>query len=114
MRNIEDCTIGITGLGLMGGAIAKALRTQCGVTQERLLACDKDSETLNAAFKTELIGRGYDTGGAGEMLALCDIVFLCLNPSSILRFLDQWKDSFKNGCLITDIAGTKESIAAAA
>jgi len=119
LRQIEECTFGIIGLGLMGGAIAKALRSQCGVPQERLFACNRSADTLNAALKEGLIGKGFDSScvgvnGVGEMLSLCDIVFLCLNPSSILRFLEQWKDSFKNGCLITDIAGTKESIAAAA
>ena len=98
----------------MGGAIAKALREKCGVSQERLFACDRDSDTLNAAIKENIVRMGFGASDAGEMLALCDIVFLCLNPSSILRFLEQWKDSFKSGCLVTDIAGTKESIAAAA
>ncbi|MCL2197281.1 MAG: prephenate dehydrogenase/arogenate dehydrogenase family protein, partial [Treponema sp.] len=111
MRQIEECTVGIVGLGLMGGAIAKALRSQCGVAQERIVACNRSGDTLEAALKEELIGKGFNPSNAGEMLALCDIVFLCLNPSSILRFLEQWKDSFKSGCLITDIAGTKESIA---
>jgi len=118
-KDISDCNIGIVGLGLMGGAIARALRAQCGVTQERLFACDRDGETLIAAQKEGLIGKGFNvssanTGGVGGMLSLCDIVFLCLNPSTILRFLEQWKDFFKNGCLITDIAGTKTHIAAAA
>ena len=107
----KEYTVGIVGLGLMGGAIARALRETCGVAQNRLFACAKTNETLNSALKEELIGGGFETSNAGEMLALCDIVFLCLNPSSILVFLDQWKDSFKSGCLITDIAGTKESIA---
>ena len=98
----------------MGGAIAKALREKSSITQDCLFACDKDSETLKSALQAELIGKSFDVPNAGEMLALCDIVFLCLNPSSILRFLEQWKDSFKSNCLITDIAGTKESIAAAA
>jgi len=111
LRQIEECTVGIVGLGLMGGAIAKALRSQCGVAQERIVACNRSGDTLEAALKEELIGKGFNPSNAGEMLALCDIVFLCLNPSSILRFLEQWKDSFKSGCLITDIAGTKESIA---
>jgi prephenate dehydrogenase len=117
LRKIEDCNIGIVGLGLMGGAIASALRAQCGVAQDKLFACNRSRETLNAALQARLIGKGFDASNAkdvDEMLSLCDIVFLCLNPSSILRFLEQYKDSFKSGCLITDIAGTKESIAAAA
>ena len=114
LKNINECNIGIVGLGLMGGAIAKTLRKKCGVSTERLFACDKDGETLNAALREGLIGSGFDASNAGEMLSLCDIVFLCLNPSSILFFMEQWKDSFKSGCLVTDIAGTKENIAAAA
>ena len=119
LRNIEDCCIGIVGLGLLGGAIARSLREKCGIEKQNLFACDKDNESLIAAQKEGLIGKGFevsgvDTAGVGEMLPLCDIVFLCLNPSTILRFLEQWKDSFKSGCLITDIAGTKTHIAAAA
>ena len=114
MRSLKECTVGIAGLGLMGGAIAKALREKCGVTKERLFACDKDIESLNAALSEGLIGKSFDTSNAGDMLSLCDIVILCLTPSAILCFLEQWKNCFKNGCLITDIAGTKENIALAA
>ena len=114
MRSINECSAGIVGLGLMGGAIARALREKRVISKERLFACDKDSETLNAAASEGLIAKGFDDSNAGEMLALCDIVFLCLNPSSILCFMERWRDSFKRRCLVTDIAGTKESIAAAA
>jgi len=114
VRPLHECTIGIVGLGLMGGAIALALRNNCGVKQQRLLACDINCETLLDAQNKNLIAAGWDTGKAGEMLEKCDLVFLCLNPSSIIRFLEKWEGSFKTGCLITDIAGTKGSIAAVA
>ena len=113
-RNLEDCTVGIAGLGLMGGAIARSLRNNCGVTRERLFACDKDSETLNAAKEAGLIAQGFEAEKAGEMLRACNLVFLCLNPSTIIGFLEKWEGAFKTGCLITDIAGTKGSIAVAA
>jgi len=113
-KPVEGNDIGIVGLGLMGGAIARALRKNCGVERQRLFACDIDIETLDAARQTELIGQGWEAGKAGEMLPLCDVVFLCLNPSAIIRFLEQWAGSFKTGSLVTDIAGTKGSIAAAA
>jgi prephenate dehydrogenase len=114
MKDINECNIGIVGLGLMGGAVARALRNQCNVSQERLYACDKDGETLNAARQAGLISRSWEADRAGDMLAYCDIVFLCLNPSSILRFLDKWQGAFKSGSLVTDIAGTKRSIAESA
>ena len=114
MKSINETTIGIAGLGLMGGAIAEALRSACGVSQERLFACDKDSETLTAARQAGLIAGGWDADNAGEMLKSCDLVFLCMNPSAVIRFLEKWEDAFKTGSLVTDIAGTKESIALAA
>jgi len=114
LQAIKDCTFGIVGLGLMGGAIAKALRNNCGVTQEKLFACNRSKETLEMARLAGLIDRGYDTAQAGEMLSSCDVVFLCLNPSAIIGFLEQWANAFKSGSIITDIAGTKKSIAAAA
>jgi len=113
-KEINSCTVGIAGFGLMGGAIALSLHNRCNVSINNIFACDKDSETLNAAQQEGLIGKGWLTDNAGEMLSLCDIVFLCMNPSTIIRFIEKWESSFKSGCLITDIAGTKESIAAAA
>jgi prephenate dehydrogenase len=114
MKSIEDSNFGIVGLGLMGGAIATALRGRCGVSQARLFACDKDSETLAAAEREGLISQGWEAERAGEMLSSCDVVFLCLNPSTIIGFLNKWESAFKSGCIITDIAGTKSSIVKAA
>jgi prephenate dehydrogenase len=47
------------------------------------------------------------------MLPRCDLVFLCLNPSTLLKFWESSADLFKTGALITDIAGIKGNIAAA-
>lgn len=112
--NEKECTFGIVGLGLMGGAIARSLRDNCGVPVQRILACNRSGSALSEARESGLIHQGWQTDKAGEMLSLCNVVFLCLNPSAILKFLDQWGPSFKSGCLITDIAGTKTKIAAAA
>ena len=113
MKPLEECTIGIVGLGLMGGAVALALRNRCGVTRNKLSACDIDGETLATAEAAGLIGKGWKTG-AGEMLNECDLVFLCLNPAALLKFLEKWESAFRPGALVTDIAGIKGSIAAAA
>ncbi|MDR2194375.1 MAG: prephenate dehydrogenase [Treponema sp.] len=104
MKNIEDCTIGIAGLGLMGGAIAMALRGNV----RRILAYDIDGAVLTAAREDAVIDRGF--AHPQDMLALCDVVFLCLNPSTILAFLDAWMPFFEPGTLLTDIAGVKTPI----
>jgi len=114
MLSIEKCTVGIVGMGLMGGAIAMSLRGCGGVAQSNLLACDIDGNALASAEAAGLIARGWKAGDAGEMLALCDVVFLCLTPAALLAFLDTWEVSFKPGALVTDIAGVKGSVAARA
>jgi prephenate dehydrogenase len=112
--NIGNIEVGIVGLGLMGGAIAKALRKTCGVSRERLSACDIDNDTLHAAKNEGLISRFFEPERAGEMLASSDLVFLCINPSAILKFISRWETAFQKGSLVTDIAGIKGSIAEAA
>jgi prephenate dehydrogenase len=112
MKPIEECTVGIAGLGLMGGAMALALR-ECGALAKEfshgeLLAYDKDKEVLNAAASSGLIDEGFLN--ADEMLGRCDLVFLCLNPSTLLRYLDTWMGAFKSGALITDISGVKGNL----
>jgi prephenate dehydrogenase len=115
MKPIEESTIGIVGMGLMGGAFAMALRNRCGVAQNNLLACDIDGNALTLAKEAGLISQGGGApNAAGEMLARCDMVFLCLGPAALLKFLDEWEHSFKAGALVTDIAGVKGSIAARA
>jgi len=114
MKPIEECTIGIVGMGLMGGAIALALRNRCGVARDNLLAYDIDGNALTLAKEAGLIAQGWGRGAAGEMLARCDVVFLCLGPAALLKFLDEWEHSFKAGALVTDIAGVKGSVTARA
>jgi prephenate dehydrogenase len=114
MKPIEECTFGIVGMGLMGGAFAMALRNRCGVAHNNLLACDIDDKALTLAREAGLIAQGWGASGAGEMLVRCDVVFLCPGPAALLKFLDEWEHSFKPGALVTDIAGVKGSIAARA
>jgi prephenate dehydrogenase len=111
MKPFEECTVGIAGLGLMGGALAMALRP---LGPRRLLACDINGEVLAAAKETGLIDEGWRTGEGGvsprDMLGQCGLVFLCLNPSTLIRFMETHMAAFRPGTLITDIAGVKSGI----
>jgi prephenate dehydrogenase len=113
MKPFEESTVGIAGLGLMGGALAMALRR---VGPRRLLACDTDGETLEAAKQSGLIDEGWAAGEGGgspaDMLSRCDLVFLCLNPATLIGFMETYMTAFRPGALITDIAGVKSGITA--
>jgi prephenate dehydrogenase len=100
----------------MGGAVAMALGP---LKPLRILALDADSASLAAAKAEAVIDEGWVSAGTGgeaaaAMLGRCDLVFLCLNPAALLRFLEARMDDFRPGALITDIAGVKGSIAATA
>jgi prephenate dehydrogenase len=107
-KPLESCTLGIVGLGLMGGALALALRRPPGGPPARILACDTDEDALKAALDQRLIDEAFPD--PAPMLPRCDLVFLCLNPSTLLCFLETWMGSFKKGALLTDIAGIKGNI----
>jgi prephenate dehydrogenase len=99
----------------MGGAVAMAIRP---LKPQRVLALDADPATLDAAKAEGVIDEGWVSAGAGGesaavMLGQCDLVFLCLNPATLLRFLEARMDAFRPGALITDIAGIKGCIVAA-
>ena len=109
---IEGATVGIVGLGLMGGAFAIALKEQGIVTAAgSILAYDMDAASLDAARAEGVIDEGFQDCAA--MLARCDLVFLCLYPRTLLRFMAERMQDFKRGALLADIAGIKGSIAAA-
>jgi prephenate dehydrogenase len=105
----------------MGGAIAMALGSggimgppasdTGGTRRGRILGCDIDGETLAAAVAGGIIDQGF--GSPEPMLARCDLVFLCLNPSALLRFMAERMNAFRPGALITDIAGIKGNIVTA-
>ena len=108
MEITKDCKIGIVGLGLMGGAIAMALKNNDIVQAENLYALDVNQDTLRDVKAAGVIGQSFTD--PNKMLPLCDIVFLCLNPSTLLNFMQNHMAAFKSNALITDIAGTKQNI----
>lgn len=104
---LKQCSVGIIGLGLMGGAVARALRGKAA----RVAACDIDADALASAKADGVIDAGYIS--PKKLLHQSDLVFLCLNPSTLLAFMDEWMPFFTPGALITDIAGVKTPIASA-
>jgi prephenate dehydrogenase len=92
-------------MGIMGGAVAMALGK---LAPARLLACDTDGGAVAAALADGVIHEGFTDAAA--MLGRCDLVYLCINPSALLDFMDARMENFKGGTLITDIAGVKGNI----
>lgn len=90
--------IGVVGLGLMGGSLARALKkytshTVCGV--------DTDPKTLKAAYDAGAIDCDSNVSG-------CDIVFVCLFPQDSIDYM--LHTEFKKNAVIADICGVKRAV----
>ena len=100
-------TYGITGLGIMGGSIAKALKKNVVKNDEKIFALDKNPDSLKAALDQKIIDRAFNPEETKEFLSSCDFVFICLYPHTTVEFLKEHKNDFKTSSIITDISGVK-------
>lgn len=95
--------IGITGLGLIGGSIAKAIKE----TKEHIVyGYDIAESTVLAA---ELTG-AIDGILSEENLPECDIVIVSLYPEATVDYITKNADNFKKDCIVFDCSGVKRSV----
>ena len=102
-------TIAVIGLGLIGGSMALALK---GFEDFKIVGVDVSEPTLRFAVEHGVGDR--ITADAGEVVPQADVTILCLHPRGITRFLEEYKDRFKPGSLVTDVCGIKTAIMKAA
>ena len=95
-------TVGIVGLGLIGGSFAKAY-TQAGHT---VFAGDRDENVLGIAK----IG-GFIAGElTGENLAACELLLIALYPQAAIAWLREHAGQIGKNTLVMDTCGTKRQV----
>lgn len=103
---LKNKSVVIIGLGLMGGALAMALRKE---GPDWIGAIDTDSEVLEEALDRGVIDQGEnDEAGAARLLAQADFIYFCLYPRTAVNFFKTHMGDFKPGAVITDITGVKQ------
>jgi prephenate dehydrogenase len=102
---LENLSITIIGLGLIGGSYALALRK---LNPKNIWAVDIDETALNKAEKIGMIDKGYLD--ASTPLQKSDLVIICLYPNAIKNFIQANSENFKKGAIITDVAGVKNHL----
>lgn len=100
---MQPKTILIVGLGLIGGSIAKALRT---FTPHRVLAMDQDPEALDLAMACGAIERP----GYVEDLPQVDVLWLCLYPQAAVEFARKYGAALREDCIVSDACGIKNAV----
>lgn len=98
-------TIAVIGLGLIGGSLAMALK---GFEDFEIVGVDLSQPTLRFAAEHG-VGDSV-TAEAMDVLPRADVTILCLHPRGIVRFLEEHRDHFKPGSLVTDVCGVKTAI----
>ena len=94
------------GLGLIGGSIAKALKQN---TSHRVLGIDVNEDVLLDACSCGAI----DGKGSLADLERADLVYLSIYPEDIVKFVNQYGNRLKPGCILTDACGIKGEICSA-
>jgi len=105
---LADKTIGIVGLGLIGGSLAKALKANTG---NRVLGFDIDAHVVEQALHEEVLDG--ELSSPDNPLATCDIVLVALYPQDTIDYVTTNLPNFKKGAVIIDCAGVKTPICTA-
>lgn len=95
--------IGIVGLGLIGGSLAKTIKKK---TNHICLGMDKNKGAVAAAFSQEAIEGEINS----ETLSGCDVVIVALHPQATIDFILENKANFKKGGIVIDVCGVKRTI----
>lgn len=93
-------TVGVVGLGLIGGSMAKAIHKYTDCT---LLGYNRNSATLSRALDEGVI----DGVLTEERLAECDLVIIALYPEATVEYVTRHRDRFRKGGVVMDCGGVK-------
>ncbi|MFQ7447332.1 prephenate dehydrogenase [Intestinibacter bartlettii] len=97
--------ITIVGLGVIGGSFAMAFK-EAGF--EDVYAVDLNKESIQKAKNMGIIKDGSDN--AKQFLEIADLVIICIYPRIIKDFMMENRNNFKDGAIVTDVAGIKGTL----
>lgn len=95
--------IGIVGLGLIGGSMAKSVKKN---TEHTVYGYDLNKETVQAAVNDNSIDAQLDSTALKE----CDYVFIPLYPEAVIKYVEENAENFKDGAVVIDCAGVKRCV----
>lgn len=104
-RKISYKQITIIGLGLMGGAFAKALSVQ---TSARIVAVDQSQESINYAKQKKWIYDGFTT--ISDSPKVTDLIVLATPVSTLPNILQAIDGHYENEPQILDISSVKANV----
>ena len=98
-------TIGIVGLGLIGGSMAQSIKSR---TDHTVYGCDLDSETMLLARMSGAIDGTLER----EKIPDCDLILLAIRPGAAVEWTAQHAAFFSKHTVLVDLCGVKRSTVA--
>ena len=98
--------VGVIGLGLIGGSMAKALSTY---TEYKVFGADRDAAVLEKALSDGAVSGVLDDA----QCAACDVVLVALYPGAAIRAVQERVHCIRKGALVVDCCGTNGGVCAA-
>lgn len=96
-------TVGIVGLGLIGGSMAKTVRE---TTTCRIYACNRSKNIVEQAIAEDVINGELNSVTLPE----CDLVILSLYARRNIEYMQENISHFKKGSIVVDCTGIKGSV----
>ena len=100
--------IGIVGLGLIGGSMARAYREYSRETglDFKIFGADKNRTIIDFARLEGTLDGELDSAA----LSGCDLIFIALYPVAAIKYLEDNSHLFKSDAIVIDLCGTKRDI----
>lgn len=105
----ENKCIGIIGIGLIGGSVARTVKRLH--PEHTVLVYDLSAEAMNKAIEDKKAD-GLISSDMTDV-ETCDIVMLCCIPSVNVEYLNRIKDKLKPDAIVTDVTSTKSEMESA-
>ena len=95
--------VGIVGLGLIGGSMAKSIKNRTGHT---VYGIDLDQETMMLARMCGAIDGPLD----GETLPQCDLVLVAIRPQAAVDWVREHAGQIAKSAILVDLCGVKRVV----
>ncbi|MEE3362401.1 MAG: prephenate dehydrogenase/arogenate dehydrogenase family protein [Anaerovoracaceae bacterium] len=95
--------IGVVGLGLIGGSMAKAINS---LDDHSVYGYDTDQTVVREAV---LLG-AIEEELREELIPMCDMIIIALYPRDTVAFVEKYRHDIKKGSVIMDTCGVKQCV----
>ena len=97
--------VGIVGLGLIGGSMAKSIKVR---TAHRVWGVDLDAETMTLSRLSGAIDGTLNE----QTLPHCDLLLIAIRPQAAINWVREHAAQIRTGAILVDLCGVKRTVCA--